>query len=176
MPDSAEPRRIVEPFDRTKHDRSLFDCGVPVLNDWLTTKASQFEKRDLARTYVLVDPGQAVIQGYYALSNHTASYDALPADQTRGLPQIDVPVVLIGRLAVDLSLQGQGWGEFLLLDALRRAELLSHAIGIRAVEVNAINAAARRFYEKYGFLALKDDPQHLLLPMQVIRKLRLSAL
>jgi GNAT superfamily N-acetyltransferase len=87
-----------------------------------------------------------------------------------------MPVVLIGRLAVDLSSQGQGLGEFLLIDALRRAEYLASRIGIRAVEVEAINDVARRFYEKYGFLSLKDDPRQLLLPMQVIRKLRLPPL
>ena len=58
----------VETFDRNKHDRSSFDCGVPALNDWITTKVSQFEKKDLARTYVLVESGLSVVKGYYALS------------------------------------------------------------------------------------------------------------
>ena len=170
-----EPAWSVEPFER-RHDRSSFDCGLPLLNDWLATKATQFEKRDLARTYVLVRPGDTAVGGYYALSNHTVVYEALPDDEGKGLPRIDVPVVLIGRLAVDCSLQGQRLGEFLLIDALRRAEYLARAIGIRAVEVDAINEAARRFYEKYGFVSLKDDPHHLFLPMHVIRKLKLPPL
>jgi GNAT superfamily N-acetyltransferase len=103
-------------------------------------------------------------------------YEALPDDQAKGLPQIDMPVVLIGRLAVDLSTQGQGAGAFLLIDALRRAEYLATKIGIRAVEVEAINDAAKRFYEKYGFLTLSDDPHHLLLPLNVVRKLKLPPL
>lgn len=176
VPDSSESSWTVESFDRSRHDRTHFDCGIPVLNDWLTTKVSQFEKKDLARTYVLVESGDIVVKGFYALSNQTMIYDALPDDQAKGLPRIDVPVVLIGRLAVDVSTQGQGMGEFLLIDALRRAEYLAGKIGIRAVEVDAISAAARRFYEKYGFLSLKDDPQHLFLPMQVIRKLKLPPL
>ena len=155
----------IEPFDRQKHDRSGFDCGISVLNEWLATKVSQFEKKDLARTYVLVDSGSALVKGYYALSNHTLIYDLLPADQANGLPQIDMPVVLIGRLAVDRSVQGQGLGEFLLIDALRRSEYLATKIGIRAVEVDAINEAARQFYQRYGFLSLSDDPHHLFLPM-----------
>ncbi|MFV0444180.1 MAG: GNAT family N-acetyltransferase [Planctomycetaceae bacterium] len=176
MPDSTEPVWGIEPFDRGRHDRSLFDCGVPPLNDWLATKVSQFEKKDLARTYVLVEEGQDVVKGYYALSNHTVIYDALPEDQAKGLPRIDMPVVLIGRLAIDLTMQGKGLGEFLLIDALRRAQYLASKIGIRAVEVEAINDTARRFYERYGFLVLKDDPHHLFLPMQVIRKLKLPPL
>ncbi len=167
---------VVESFDRLKHDRSGFDCGIPILNDWLTTKASQFEKKDLARTYVLVETGSTLVKGYYVLSNHTVIYDSLPADQVKGLPQIDMPVVLIGRLAVDRSMQGQELGKFLLIDALRRAEYLATKIGIRAVEVVAINQAANLFYERYGFLALSDDPHHLFLPMNIIRKLQLPPL
>lgn len=166
----------IEPFDKKRHDRAAFDCGVAALNDWLATKVGQFEKRDLARTYVLVEDGETAIRGYYALSNHTVVYDALPEDQAKGLPHIDMPVVLIGRLAVDASLHGEGLGEFLLLDALRRAEYLATKIGVRAVEVDASNEAAKRFYKRYGFLALRDDPRHMFLPMRVIRKLKLPPL
>jgi GNAT superfamily N-acetyltransferase len=167
---------IIEPFDRLRHERSGFDCGIPILNDWLTTKVSQFEKKDLARTYVLIETGSNLVKGYYALSNHTVIYESLPADQAKGLPQIDMPVVLIGRLAIDRSVQGKGLGEFLLIDALRRAEYLAKKIGIRAVEVDAINEAAARFYERYGFIVLMDDPHHLFLPMSVIRNLQLPPL
>ncbi len=166
----------VEPFDRQRHDRTGFDCGVPALNEWLTTKISQFEKRDLARTYVLVEDGRASVNGYYAISNHTVVYEALPKDEAKGLPNIDIPVVLIGQLAVDLRIKGQGLGEFLLLDALRRAEYLSTKIGLQAVEVDAINDAAISFYRKYGFVSLKDDSRHLFLPIKVIRKLKLPPL
>ncbi len=167
---------IIEPFDRLRHDRSGFDCGISILNDWLTTKVSQFEKKDLARTYVLVEAGSTLVKGYYALSYHTIIYESLPTDQAKGMPQIDMPVVLIGRLAVDRSVQGQKLGEFLLIDALRRAEYLAVKIGIRAVEVDAINQAAKLFQKRYGFLALTDDPHHLFLPMHIIRKLQLPPL
>lgn len=167
---------VVEPFDRQRHVRAGFDCGIEALNDWLAARISQFHKRDLARAYVLVEAGQAVVKGYYALSNHAIVYDALPQDQAKGLPQIDVPVVLIGRLAVDSSVHGQGLGEYLLLDALRRSEFLATKVGIQAVEVEAINESARQFYQKYGFLSLADDPEHLFLPMKVIRKLKLPPL
>ena len=153
VPESAETPWIIESFDRRRHDRSGFDCGVPLLNDWLATKAGQFEKKDLARGYVLIARGEASVKGYYSLSNHMVIFEALPEDQAKGLPQIDMPVVLIGRLAVDRSLHGQRLGEYLLIDALRRAEYLATQIGIRAVEVHAINDAAKHFYEKYGFLS-----------------------
>ncbi len=155
------------------HDRTEFDCGQPVLNEWLKHRAGQFERRDLNRTFVAVHSGQACVVGFYALTSHRVSYDCLPTDEAKGLPRIDVPVVLLGRLAVDKGEQGQGLGAYLLVDALRRSQHLADQIGIRAVEVDAIDDAARHFYLKYGFIALLDDPNHLFLPMASIRHLKL---
>ncbi len=158
------------------HDRTTFDCGNSVLNDWLQKQANQWEKKGLSRTYVAVQKGETTLLGYYAISSHQVSYKSLPDDQAKGLPRINVPVVLLGRLAVDQSAQGQGLGGLLLIDALRRVNHLSKKIGIRAVEVDAIDDDAKRFYLKYGFVALQDDDRHLYLPMGVIRKLNLPPL
>lgn len=155
------------------HDRSQFDCGIDLLNEWLRALVGQYERRDLARTYVAVESNSTRVLGYYAISNHRVSYDALPSEQAKGFPRIDVPVVLLGKLAVDRSMQGLGLGEFLLIDALRRANHISEQIGVRAVEVDAINDSARRFYLKYGFTRLLDDNRHLFLPIQTVRKLNL---
>ena len=170
MPESAawEILRL----DRS-HERDGFDCGVPPLDEWLQRLAGQYERRDLARTYVAVEKGQRKVLGYYAVSTHQVNFEALPEDQAKGLPTIDIPVVLLGRLAVDRSVQGQGLGEYLLIDALRRTVYVSEHIGIRAVEVDALGDAARRFYLKHGFVPLRDDPQHLFLSMHLIRKLEL---
>lgn len=158
------------------HDRSSFDCGNAILSDWLRRSAGQFVKRDLARTYVAVRKGEAVVLGYYAISNHRVDFEMLPADQAKGLPKLGVPVVLLGRLAVDRSVQGRGLGSLLLVDVLRRAQYLAEHIGVRAVEVDAIDDAARNFYQTFGFASLLDDPRHLFLPMQAIRKLGLPPL
>jgi len=166
----------IEAFDRSVHQRDAFDCGVELLNRWFQEQVTQYEKRGLARTYVLVTEQDPTVRGYYAIANHTVVYESLPQDQAKGLPQIDVPVVLLGQLAIDREVQGQQLGEFLLLDALRRAEYLAQKIGIRAVEVEAINTGARQFYEKYGFVSLQDDPCHLFLAMNTIRKLKLPPL
>jgi GNAT superfamily N-acetyltransferase len=155
------------------HDRASFDCGKPPLNEWLQRFAGQYERRDLARTYVAVREGNPRVLGYYAISNHLVRYDALPDEQAKGLPTIDIPVILLGRLAVDKTAQGQGLGQHLLIDALRRAVHISEHIGVRAVEVDAIDDGARQFYLKFGFVPLLDDQDHLFLPMQVIRKLAL---
>ncbi len=147
-----------------------------MLDDWLKLQASQFEKKDLARTYVLVRKGEATILGYYAISTHRVRYKSLPEEQAKGLPKIDVPVVLLGRLAVDRTVQGQGVGSLLLVDVLRRSLQIAEQIGIRAVEVDAIDDKARAFYLKFGFITLLDNPLHLFLPLGVIRKLGLYPL
>ena len=158
------------------HDRNSFDCGQPSLDDWLKHKAGQFDRRDLSRTYVATRPDEVLVQGYYAISTHRVQHDVLPPDEAKRLPRLDVPVVLLGRLAVDRAAQGVGLGAALLVDALRRSVQIADEVGIRAVEVDAIDDNARKFYVKYGFRPLSDDPHHLMLPMHEIRKLKLDPL
>ncbi|MCE2812112.1 MAG: GNAT family N-acetyltransferase [Planctomycetaceae bacterium] len=156
------------------HDRSAFDCGQPMLNEWLKDRAGQFDRRDLSRTFVATSREEVLVVGYYAISTHRVVYEALPAAEAKGLPRLDLPLVLIGRLAVDHTVQGQGLGALLLVDALRRSLQISEQVGIRAVEVDALDDAARNFYLKFGFRSLLDDPRHLFLPMHEIRKLKLD--
>jgi GNAT superfamily N-acetyltransferase len=156
------------------HDRSAFDCGQPMLNEWLKDRAGQFDRRDLSRTFVATSREEVLVVGYYAISTHRVVYEALPAAEAKRLPRLDLPVVLIGRLAVDHTVQGQGLGALLLVDALRRSLQISEQVGIRAVVVDALDDAARNFYLKFGFRSLLDDPRHLFLPMHEIRKLKLD--
>jgi GNAT superfamily N-acetyltransferase len=156
------------------HDRASFESGHAALDDWLKQRAGQFDRKDLARTYVAVRPGEPTVLGYYAISTHGVRREDLPDDQTKGLPRIDVPVVLLGRLAVARGAQGCGLGSRLLIDSLQRIELLAEQVGIRAVEVDAIDDSARNFYLKFGFVPLLDDPRHLFLAMSTLRQLALA--
>jgi predicted N-acetyltransferase YhbS len=74
-----------------------------------------------------------------------------------------VPVILIGRLAVDSSFQGRGIGADLLYDAVLRTLHAAEIAGIRAILVSAISDNAKRFYEKYGFISSPDDPRTLMI-------------
>lgn len=147
-----------------------------MLNEWLRDRAGQFDRRGLSRTFVATRENELSVVGYYAISSHRVVNDMLPDAEAKGLPHRDVPVVLIGRLAVDRSTQGQGLGSLLLVGALRRSADISEQLGIRAVEVDAIDDTARTFYLNFGFRPLLDDPRHLFLPMHEIRKLRLDPL
>jgi GNAT superfamily N-acetyltransferase len=154
------------------HVRAEFDCGEPSLSDWLKQQASQFVSRDLAKVYVLVRRDEPRVWGYYAISTCQIRFDEIPPKYSKGLPRkLSIPAALIGKLAVDRSLQGQKLGGVLLSDALRKIRDLSEAIGIRAVVVDAIDQRAREFYLHHEFIAFADDPDRLFIPLSIVRKL-----
>lgn len=155
-----------------QHNRAVFDCGVASLNEFLHRYARQNENKGLSRTFAASPAGDATcIAGYYTLSSGALKAEQMPPEK---LPRYPVPVAHLGRLAVDRNWQGRGLGERLLLDALRRCAEVADEIGIYAVEVVALNEAARHFYERYGFAGLSDNPQHLYLAMKVIKSLKLG--
>ncbi len=151
------------------HVREGFDCGKPSLNDFLLALVSQYEKRNLGRTYVAVQEGDRRVLGYYTLASGSIDTESLPAKQARKLPRHAVPVVLLARLAVDRSVHGRGLGGILLRDALIRSVDLSEKIGIHAVVVDAFDDEAKAFYQRFGFLPLTDDEMRLFLPLSTIR-------
>lgn len=157
----------------TKHNRKSFDCGHDQLNSYLHQFANQNEKKNVSKHYVATYLNDKNVIGYYAISAGSVSFENLPANLSKKLPRNPIPVAHIGRLAVDQSTQGQGLGAYLLIDALKRITHISHAIGIQAVEVLAIDEPATNFYLKYGFTPLKDDPHHLYLPIKAVLKLNL---
>ncbi|XZE21025.1 GNAT family N-acetyltransferase [Pirellulaceae bacterium SH449] len=157
------------------HDRSSFCCGNSVLDGWLKERAGQYDRRDLSRTFVATLANENRVLGYYALSTHRVLFDALPHPESTGMPQLDIPVILLGRLAVDQSYQGKGLGAFLLIDALRRSSQISEKVGILAIEVEAIDDNVSTFYLKFGFRSLLDDDKHLFLPMHEVRKLKIDS-
>lgn len=160
---------LVEPLDPL-HERGEFCCGKAPLDDFIRSLASQYEKRKLGRTYVALMPGSRKVCGYYTLASGSIPFADVPPAMAKKLPRHPVPVALLGRLAVDQSAQGQGLGEELLMNALRRCLELSETVGIFAVEVLAIDTQAKGFYEKYGFLPFLDNELHLYLPIQTIEK------
>ena len=155
------------------HDRSSFSCGKPPLDEFLKKLAGQYDRRDFARTYVAVVPPAPAVQGYYTLSGGALDLSELPEAVRKKLPRHPVPVACLGRLAVTQAAQGQNLGKALLLDALRRCSQASAEVALHAVEVEAIDEDAKRFYLKYGFLPLADDPLHLYLSMKAIQQLGL---
>ena len=164
------PAWIIEPLTKV-HERSAFCCGASSLDKFIQELATQYERRNLARTFVATLPPKSTVEGYYALAPGSVAFENMPAMSSRKLPQHPIPVVHLGRLAVNQQTSGQGLGRLLLLDALHRVWQLSKQTGIHAVEVHALDEIARRFYLKYGFAPLVDDHFHLYLPMKAITRL-----
>ena len=141
------------------HDLSGFDCGEPVLNDWLRRRALQNEASGASRTYV-VCAGKRVM-GYYTLAVGAVTHAEVPGRIKRNMPD-PVPVMVLGRLAVDQSVQGRHVGGGLLRDAVLRTVQAAEIAGIRAILVHAISVQARRFYEAHGFIASPVDPMTVM--------------
>jgi ribosomal protein S18 acetylase RimI-like enzyme len=160
----------IEPLHRG-HDRKQFSSGQPALDQFLTTLVSQYHKRGLGRTYVATETGQTRVAGYYTLAAGSFDVSILPEKERQKLPKHPVPTIHLGRLAVDTTFQGKRLGETLLFHALHNAVQISAQLGAFAVDVWAIDDAARKFYVKYGFQALLDDPQHLYLPMKTVMQM-----
>jgi GNAT superfamily N-acetyltransferase len=159
----------IQHFDRT-HDRSGFDCGQPSLNDFLSRLVTQYEKRGIGRTYVLVPEGENRVLGYYTLASGQLVLSDLPDGVAKKLPRHPIPVVLLARLAVDRTVQGQKLGELLLRNAFQRSLDVATQLGNFAVTVDAIDERAVQFYEKFGFVRLKNRSDRLFLMLETLRK------
>jgi predicted GNAT family N-acyltransferase len=156
---------VIEPMGAS-HDRAAFCCGTPELDDYIRQQAGQDQKRGLAAVFVLTIDGQTVA-GFYTLSAHSINASELPADLAKRMPRFPIPVTLLGRMAVAKSSQGQGLGEFMLVDALDRTLRASRQVASIAVVVDA-KAGARDFYLKHGFTPFPAKPGRLFLPMKTI--------
>ena len=146
-----------------EHDLAQFACGEPELDDWLKQRALPNEEGGASRTYVVCAGRQVV--GYYALAAGAAAHRDAPGRVRRNMPN-PIPVMVIGRLAIDLKLQGRGIGSALLRYAVLRTVQAAEIAGIRAILVHAINENAKRFYERLGFAASPTNPMTLIVTVQ----------
>jgi GNAT superfamily N-acetyltransferase len=156
------PRHIT-----SDHDVSQFDCGVPELDDWLKRRALQNETARASRTYVVTSGGRVV--AYYALATGAIAQASATGRVRRNMPE-PVPVMVLGRLAVDRAFQGLGLGSALLRDALLRTLGAAEVAGCRAMLLHAISEDAKRFYVKHGFAESPLDPMTLMIPLADVEK------
>lgn len=159
---AADDEVIAKPEHlRSDHKLTEFDSGIPVLDDWLRRRASANEESGASRTYVACASSTRVI-GYYALATGGVAQQAATGRTRRNMPD-PVPVMLLGRLAVDRKYQGRGLGRALLRDAVLRTVQAADIVGIRALLVHAISEDAKRFYERCGFGVSPIDPMVLMI-------------
>ncbi|MFS8118344.1 MAG: GNAT family N-acetyltransferase [Microcoleus sp.] len=143
----------------SSHQIESFDSGNNQLDEWLKRRALKNESEGASRTYVLCD-GQAVI-AYYCLATGAVAQTTATGKVRRNMPD-PIPVMVIGRLAVDRHWQGSGLGRALLRDAILRTLQAAEIVGIRAILVHAISEDAKRFYQKCGFAVSPIDPMTMM--------------
>jgi GNAT superfamily N-acetyltransferase len=144
-----------------------FDCSQPSLNQFLQRYALVNQKAGSAQTYVCCKDSNVV--GYYSLAVGSVSPKKAPKRVIKGLARHPVPVILLGRLAVDKSHQNNGLGRSLLRDALLRTVQAADIVGIRALLVHAKNTEARRWYMQWEFEQSPTDPYHLFLLLKDLK-------
>lgn len=144
------------------HDVRPFTSGVESLDHWLKHRALKNQATGASRTFVLCE-GPSV-RAYYALASSAVIVDAAPGRFRRNMPD-PIPVVVLGRLAVDQSLQGRGVGRALVRDAGLRVIQAADTIGIRGMIVHALSAEAKSFYERIGFEPSPIDPMMLMVTL-----------
>ena len=148
------------------HDVSAFDSGTPVLDDWLRRRALRNQDSGASRTYVICE-GRRVV-GYYALAAGAVAHAEATGRARRNMPE-PIPVMVLGRLAIDALCQGRGLGRALLQDAVLRTLQAADIAGIRALLVHAISEDAKRFYERCGFRPSPIDPMTLMMTLKDAR-------
>jgi GNAT superfamily N-acetyltransferase len=155
---------VISPPERLspRFDVSTFDCGEAALDEWLKKRALANEAAGASRTYV-VGAGSRVA-GYYSLAVGAVAHAAAPGRIKRNMPD-PVPVMILGRLAVDKAFQRRGIGVGLLRDAVLRTAQAGEIAGIRAILIHAISEPARRFYEAFGFVASPIDPMTVMMSL-----------
>jgi GNAT superfamily N-acetyltransferase len=143
------------------HLLDKFNCGEPVLDEWLKRRAMSNQLSGASRTFVVLDQ-DSLVCGYYAMAAGAVAHQMATSSVRRNMPD-PVPVMVLARLAVDLRAQGIKLGASLLQDAVNRAVMVAENAGVRALLVHALNDKAKEFYEHYGFQSSSLNTMTLML-------------
>ena len=154
-----------------EHDCDGFNCGHALLNEWLRRHASQNQRANAARTFVVCREQEPLVIGYYSLAVGAVDHAAAPACVRKGLARHPIPAIVLARLAVDISYQRKKIGRGLLKDAILRTLHAADIAGIRAIFVHAQDDRARGFYERFGFESSPLNPQQLMLMIKECREI-----
>ena len=149
------------------HRRSEFDCGDDALNAHLHRFARQNHESGGAKCFVAATPDGRVL-AYYTLSPASIEFARAPEIARKGLGRYNVPVFLLGRLAVASECQGQGLGGSMLMLAARRCIRASQEVGGVGLLIDAKDERVRDWYAAYGALPLADAPLSLVLPFATV--------
>jgi len=152
--------KLTAPMPLTEsHVTEGFSCSIENLDQWLKHRSLKNQIQGASRTYVVCNEKRVL--AYYALASGAVTCTDATGRFRRNMPD-PIPVVVLGRLAVDQILHGNGFGRALIRDAAMRVIHAADSIGIRGMTVYALSDEAKAFYEKVGFEPSPLDP-HLLM-------------
>jgi GNAT superfamily N-acetyltransferase len=154
-----------------QHRVDDFDCGEASLNDWLKRRALKNQRNDASRCFVVCEDN--IVVGYYSLSAGGIAQEAAPKAMRRNMPD-PMPVLLLGRLAIDKRYHNQGIGQALLRDAMLRAATHAESMGIFAILVHALSDPAKQFYLSRGFVPSPLQPMTLFMTLATVRTILLE--
>lgn len=152
------------------HKKSDFDCENALLNNYIQKQAKQDVTRDLSACYILNDVSDKRVLGYYTLSGNSIDRNDFPLELMQKMPPsyVNLPTILLGRLAIDKNEKGKGFGEILLMHALEKCVTISESLGVLAVIVDPIDEKAISFYTKYGFILIPSNNK-MFIPIKTIQ-------
>lgn len=148
-----------------QHELVDFESGESSLDDWLKKRAFKNQASGPSRCFVLCN-GNKVI-GYYSLSAGAITHATAPKTMRRNMPN-PLPVLLVGRLAIDKNYHNQGFGSALLRDAMIRAVGVASDAGVFAILVHALSEQAKRFYLSRGFVESPLQPMTLIMTLETV--------
>ena len=163
------PTRLSPPVPITAtHELADFESGELSLDEWLRKRALKNHSVGASRCFVLCEG--AVVIGYYSLSAGAIGHESAPKAMRRNMPDA-LPVLLLGRMAVDRRYHNQGLGQALLRDAMIRAVSVARDAGVFAILVHALSDQARQFYLSRGFVESPLQPMTLLMTLETVRSI-----
>jgi GNAT superfamily N-acetyltransferase len=165
-PHGLRPLSAPEPL-RPDHEVELFISGAEPLDNWLKQRALHNEIEGGSRSFVVCESRR--VAGYYSLAAGSVLSGTATGRVRRNMPN-PIPVVLLGRLAIDRTWQGRGLGSDLLRDAILRVLAAGENIGVRAILVHAISDEAKAFYERHGFRVSPVEPMTLMITLAEARR------
>jgi GNAT superfamily N-acetyltransferase len=161
------PPSAPEPLS-ADHALDAFACGEASLDDWLKRRALKNQSSGASRCFVLCDRGAVV--GFYSLSAGGIHHENAPKPMRRNMPD-PLPILLLGRLAIDRRHHNQGLGHALLRDAMLRSVRVAADAGVFAILVHALSEPAKRFYLSRGFVESPLQPMTLLMTLATVRSI-----
>ncbi|OCA55666.1 GNAT family N-acetyltransferase [Photorhabdus namnaonensis] len=149
-----------------EHNLNSFTSGIDTLDNWLTDRALKNQKENASRTYVVSQDRDVI--AYYSLATGSIMSEEAISKFKRNMPN-PIPVIILGRLAVDKRYQGRGFGRYLVRDASVRVAQAADLVGVRGLIVHAISGNAKAFYKSVGFSDSLLNPMTLMITLKDLK-------